>query len=109
MVGTAFHQDVFQARIMTHQEAKREIERLTSLVQHHNDLYHQQGKPEISDYAFDQLFAKLSQLETQFPRFRLPNSPTQIIGEKSNKNFATVYHQYPMLSLSNTYFRSGNS
>ncbi|MEM9417040.1 MAG: NAD-dependent DNA ligase LigA, partial [Bacteroidota bacterium] len=88
---------------MTRTEAQREIERLSSLVHYHNELYHQKGQPEISDYAFDQLLEKLIQLEEQFPEFRLLNSPTQTVGEKPNKNFATVYHRYPMLSLSNTY------
>ena len=88
---------------MTRLEAQHEIERLTSLVNHHNELYHQRGQPEISDYEFDQLLEKLVQLEEQFPEFRLPNSPTQTVGEKSSKNFPTVQHRYPMLSLSNTY------
>ncbi|MEL6606898.1 MAG: NAD-dependent DNA ligase LigA [Bacteroidota bacterium] len=88
---------------MTRAEAQQEIKRLTSLVHYHNELYHQKGQPEISDYAFDQLLEKLIQLEEQFPEFRLSGSPTQTVGEKSNKNFATVYHRYPMLSLSNTY------
>ena len=88
---------------MNRSEAQREIERLTSLVHDYNELYHQKGQPEISDYEFDQLLAKLVQLEKQFPEFRLPGSPTQTLGEKPNKNFATVYHRYPMRSLSNTY------
>ena len=88
---------------MTRPEAQREIERLTSLVHYHNALYHQKGQPAISDYAFDQLLAKLIRLEKQFPECRLPDSPTQTEGEKPSKNFATVYHRSPMLSLSNTY------
>ena len=88
---------------MTRSEAQQEIERLTSRVHCHNELYHQKGQPEISDYEFDQLLAKLVQLEKQFPEFRLPDSPTQTVGEKPNKNFATVYHRSPMRSLSNTY------
>ena len=66
---------------MTTQEAQQEIKRLTALVQHHNVLYHQKGQPEISDYAFDQLLARLAALENQFPTFRLKDSPTQVVGE----------------------------
>ena len=88
---------------MTRQEAQKEIQHLTALVRHHNVLYYQKNTPEISDYAFDQLLEKLIQLEKKFPEFRLPDSPTQTVGEKPSKNFATVYHHYPMLSLSNTY------
>lgn len=88
---------------MTKKEAQREIARLTDLVRYHNKLYHQYAKPSISDYAFDQLLANLAQLESQFPEYQLPDSPTQVIGETPTKSFETVYHQYPMRSLSNTY------
>ena len=88
---------------MDKQQAKKEIERLTTLVAYHNKLYYEEARPEISDYEFDQLLEKLIALENQFPDLRLPNSPTQHVGGEASKNFATVYHQYPMLSLSNTY------
>ena len=88
---------------MTPQAAQEAIQTLTTLVQKHNVLYHQKGQPEISDYEFDQLLEKLIRLEKQFPDLRLPNSPTQQVGEQPTKNFATIYHRYPMLSLSNTY------
>ncbi len=88
---------------MTHQDAQQEIQRLTTLIQKHNVLYYQQGQPEISDYAFDQLLEKLAKLENQFPTLRLPDSPTQKVGEATTKNFVSVNHRYPMLSLSNTY------
>jgi len=88
---------------MTPSEAQREIDRLAALVRYHNERYHQQGQPEISDYAFDQLLAQLTQLEARFPECRRLDSPTQVLGEKPTKNFETVYHQAPMLSLSNTY------
>lgn len=73
------------------------------MVQYHNVLYHQKNAPKISDYAFDRLLERLIQLESQFPDLRLPDSPTQQVGEQPTKNFATVYHRFPMLSLSNTY------
>lgn len=88
---------------MNQQEAQKEIQHLTALIQHHNRQYYHYGKSEISDYAFDRLLEKLQQLENQFPALRLPSSPTQHVGESPSKNFAAVHHRYPMLSLSNTY------
>jgi DNA ligase (NAD+) len=88
---------------MDKQQAKKEIERLTALVAYHNKLYYEEARPEISDYEFDQLLEQLVSLENQFPKLRLPNSPTQHVGGEASRNFAIVYHQYPMLSLSNTY------
>jgi DNA ligase (NAD+) len=88
---------------MTEDQAKKEIERLTALVAYHNKLYFQEARPEISDYEFDKLLEKLIKLEEQFPSLKRADSPTQQVGGVPSKNFATVYHQYPMLSLSNTY------
>ncbi len=84
-------------------EAKNKIKELTDQVNHHNDLYYQKNKPEISDYEFDQLLDQLIKLEDEFPELRLPDSPTLRVGGTITKEFATVYHQYPMLSLGNTY------
>lgn len=90
---------------MTRQEAQKEIQQLVAWIQHHNERYYK-GKPRLSDYAFDQLLAKLTRLEAQFPELRLPNSPTQKIGERPTSHFRTVPHRYPMRSLSNTYSES---
>jgi len=88
---------------MTPTEAKKEIARLSEGINRHNNLYYQEHKTEISDYEFDQLLKQLIQLEDQFPDLRQPDSPTQRVGGTITKNFETVIHQYPMLSLGNTY------
>lgn len=88
---------------MTSAEAKNIIQELSDQIIHHNDLYYQKNKPEISDFEFDQLLEKLIALENEFPELRLPDSPTQRVGGTITKEFATVTHQYPMLSLGNTY------
>ncbi|MEJ1240014.1 NAD-dependent DNA ligase LigA [Chryseolinea sp. T2] len=86
-------------------QAKKEIERLSKLIEHHNDLYYQQSKTEISDQEFDALLRSLVELETQYPQYRAADSPTQRVGGTITKEFATVFHKYPMLSLGNTYSR----
>jgi len=88
---------------MTAQEARKEIERLTELINYHNELYYQQHRTEISDYEFDQLLEKLIRLENEFPQFRYPDSPSQRVGGTVTRDFPQVAHRYPMLSLSNTY------
>ena len=90
---------------MTAEEAKKEIERLSELVDYHNDLYYQQHRTEVSDYEFDQLLEQLIKLEEEFPEFRSPTSPSLRVGGSITKDFATVEHKYPMLSLGNTYSR----
>lgn len=87
---------------MNESKAKIEIEKLTKLVNYHNKIYFQ-GKPEISDYQFDQLLERLRKLENQFPQLIKKNSPTQKVGESTTKNFPSIKHLHPMLSLSNSY------
>ena len=45
---------------MNEQQAKQEINALRAQIAGHNKLYYEYAQPEISDYAFDQLLAKLS-------------------------------------------------
>jgi DNA ligase (NAD+) len=88
---------------MTASEAKKQIQHLTDQINHHNDLYYQKNKSEISDFEFDKLLEQLNQLEKEFPELKQPDSPTQRVGGTITKAFPSVVHQYPMLSLGNTY------
>jgi DNA ligase (NAD+) len=84
-------------------EAQEAIQKLTDELNHHNHLYYVKAQPVISDYDFDQLLKKLQQLENEFPTLASPNSPTKRVGGDITKNFKTVKHKYPMLSLDNSY------
>jgi DNA ligase (NAD+) len=57
----------------------------------------------ISDLDFDLLLKELEQLEKQFPHLAEIDSPTNKVGGGITKEFQTVKHKYPMLSLGNTY------
>ena len=85
------------------EEAKARILSLSAELNRHNDLYYIQAKPEISDHAFDFLLKELESLEAQFPDFALPNSPSKRVGGDITKKFESVRHEFPMLSLANTY------
>jgi len=88
---------------MSSEEVKRKIEDLSSEIEKHNYNYYSLSKPEISDYDFDKLLEKLIALEKEYPEFQLPDSPSQKVGGTVTKEFRTVKHKYPMLSLANTY------
>lgn len=88
---------------MTHSEASEKIAVLTKEINHHNQLYYQESRIEISDYEFDQLLEELIQLEQKFPDLLQPDSPSQRVGGTITKEFQTVEHEYRMLSLGNTY------
>ena len=88
---------------MSKDEAARSIKELTDKINYHNHLYYQENRTEISDFDFDQLLEQLTKLEVQHPELKQADSPTQRVGGEITKNFETVIHKFPMLSLGNTY------
>ncbi len=88
---------------MTQAEAELRIAQLTKEINHHNYLYYQESRTEISDFEFDRLLAELILLEKEFPELLSPDSPSQRVGGMITKEFESALHEYRMLSLGNTY------
>ena len=88
---------------MTREEAKTRIDQLCKELQDHNYAYYVLAQPKISDFEFDQKLKELEKLEAEFPEFLRPDSPSHRVGGEPTKDFQTVTHRYPMLSLSNSY------
>jgi len=88
---------------MNREETQKKITELRKYLEEHNYRYYVLAKPEISDYEFDLKMRELEALEEKFPEFYDPHSPTQRVGSDLTKSFATEYHRYSMLSLSNAY------
>ena len=84
-------------------EAKDRIEKLATALHEHNYRYYILSDPTISDYEFDVKLKELEKLEKEFPEFTSPESPTKRVGGDITIAFQQVKHQYPMLSLGNTY------
>ncbi len=79
------------------------IKTLCTEIESHNHSYYMLSNPTISDYDFDMLLEELIRLENENPELRLPDSPSQRIGGTVTKEFESVKHRFPMLSLSNSY------
>jgi DNA ligase (NAD+) len=88
---------------MNLEEAKTKITTLTQKINEHNYQYYVLDNPLISDYDFDVLLDELISLEKEYPSLILPDSPTQRVGGEITKQFKSVKHVNPMLSLANTY------
>ena len=88
---------------MNKEEAKVRIAELSKIIENHNYNYYILAQPTISDYDFDMLLNELINLEKQYPELITADSPTQRVGGDITKEFKTVKHRYPMLSLSNSY------
>lgn len=85
------------------EEMRREAAGLRQEIERHNRLYYVEARPEISDYDFDLLLRRLAGLEREHPELQTPDSPTLRVGGAVTKEFRSVEHRRPMLSLSNTY------
>ncbi|PIQ98246.1 MAG: hypothetical protein COV64_02265, partial [Candidatus Nealsonbacteria bacterium CG11_big_fil_rev_8_21_14_0_20_39_9] len=88
---------------MTKAEAKKRIEKLKEVINHHRYLYHVLDKQEIPDAAFDSLKHELYKLEQQFPELITSDSPTQRVGGEPLKEFKKVKHAFPMLSIEDVF------
>lgn len=88
---------------MLPEELKKRITKLRQEIEQHNHNYYKLNQPTITDFEFDLLMEDLIALEKNFPQFFDPNSPTQRVGSDISREFQQVLHQYPMLSLSNSY------
>jgi len=90
---------------LSHKNIEKAIKKLRSELNHHNYQYYVLDSPHISDYNYDMLMNQLSALERDNPQFFNTMSPTNRVGGDVISHFETVKHNYPMLSLSNTYSR----
>ncbi len=95
---------------MNYTEAKQRIEQLKAVLQENSRLYYVENAPVMSDYDYDQLMHELEALESAYPEYATPDSPTRHVGSDLEdipgadaSGFAKYPHKYPMLSLSNTY------
>ncbi len=78
---------------------EQEYEALCDEVWHHNRLYFQESRPEISDDDYDKLVKRVEEIEQKHPEWISETSPTRRLGEKPLEGFKEVVHSQVMLSL----------
>ena len=79
------------------------IEGLREVIRFHENRYYVMNDPLVSDLEFDQLYKALEKVEAAHPELIRADSPTQRVGPGITKQFTTVQHLVPMLSLENSY------
>lgn len=84
-------------------ETEAKIKALREELELYNYQYYVLNTPTISDRDFDFKLKELEALEKAHPEYADPCSPTRRVGSDLSKDFEQVTHQYPMLSLGNTY------
>lgn len=83
--------------------AAKEINALREILRFHEYRYYILNDPLISDFEYDHLFKALEKIEKGDPSLITADSPTQRVAKDLTKNFPTVQHLVPMLSLDNSY------
>ncbi|RFS23969.1 DNA ligase (NAD(+)) LigA [Chitinophaga silvatica] len=79
------------------------LDALRRVIAYNDWRYYVQSDPVVSDFEYDQLFAWLKKLEQENPHLISADSPTQRVAKGLTKEFVTVQHLVPMLSLENSY------
>lgn len=88
---------------LTALEAKEKIEALREELRYHSKRYHELDAPEISDFEYDRMYYELIALESEFPEYDSPDSPTKKVGGGLLEGFEKVAHNVPLASLSDVF------
>ena len=73
-------------------QIKNRLKELAKLIKLHNEHYHQNDKPIISDGEFDKLINENSHLEKKYPDLIIINGPNDTIGSKLKNKFNKIFN-----------------
>lgn len=90
-------------KINTHSISTQDTDDLREVLRFHEYRYYIQNDPLISDFEYDSLYKQLEAFEKEDPDLIAPDSPTQRVAKGLTKEFPTIQHLVPMLSLDNSY------
>ena len=93
----------FLKKIKAESISSKDTEDLREILRFHEHRYYIHNDPLISDFEYDSLYKQLEALEIENPDLIVPDSPTQRVAKGLTKEFPTVQHLVPMLSLDNSY------
>ncbi len=87
----------------TPHHAAAELEALAATIAYHNQRYHGDDAPEISDADYDALIRRNAAIEAAFPELVRADSPNRLVGAAPAGHLAKVPHARPMMSLDNAF------
>lgn len=81
----------------------KDIDNLRDVLRFHEYRYYVMNDPLLADVEYDRLYKSLEKLEAANPSLVTADSPTQRVAKGLTRDFPTVQHLVPMLSLDNSY------
>lgn len=88
---------------LSESEAASELKRLAEEIAAHDQRYHAEDAPTISDAAYDALRRRNLAIEQRFPALAREDSPSRKVGAAVSEKFRKIVHAVPMLSLDNAF------
>ena len=85
---------------------KKRLIELSDIIKKNNYLYHTLDKPKITDKEYDKLVKENNELENRYPKFKLDDSPNNIVGSIIKNKFKKIKHSSQMYSLPNAFNRN---
>lgn len=82
---------------------KDRIIELTQLLNEANYKYYVLDAPDMLDFEYDRLLRELENLESAYPQFIQPDSPTLRVGGQALSKFEKVNHPVPLMSLQDVF------
>ena len=84
-------------------DAKKRIEKLKKVINHHRYLYHVKNISEISEEALDSLKDELKKIEFQYPELLSADSPSQRVAGKVLEGFSKITHKVEQWSFDDAF------
>ena len=79
------------------------LKELATLIAYHDQRYHLEDAPEVTDAEYDALKRRNEAIEARFPHLIRFDSPSRRVGAAPATGFKKVRHRVPMLSLNNAF------
>ncbi len=84
-------------------DPKERVQELTAILTEANYRYYVLDDPAMPDFEYDKLLRELETLEREHPQLLRPDSPTQRVGGEALKQFESVAHPVPLMSLQDVF------
>ena len=84
-------------------ELSKRASELRNLLNKAGHAYYVLDNPSIEDAVYDQLYRELIDIEQNHPELITSDSPSQRLGGEPAKEFTSIKHRIPLLSLENAF------